>query len=126
MNNTKEKDFIADIENYQAKKEAISNFWAEKEVEPDITEELLSLLSNESKPKFDSYAEELSLLSQSISKVADSIDENILSEKEAEILIRRMFASFISRRLDNIVDNLFTKKRTNWFLTAKHHYYERG
>lgn len=124
---TKEKGFYTELKNYQKKRNSIShNIWSEKKKELDLTETLLNMLSNKRVPEFNSFADELSSLSRVISKIADSIDEDVLSEEEAEMLINHMFAAFISRRMNNIVDNLFAKRQTDWFLAAKQHFYERG
>jgi len=123
---TKEKEFHTELKNYQKKRNSIShNIWHEKKPELDLTETLLNMLSTNREPDFKSFADELSSLSRVISRIADSIDDDVLSEKEAEMLIKHMFSAFISRRMDNMVDNLFAKKQTNWFLAAQQHFYER-
>lgn len=123
---TKEKEFYTELKNYQKKRNSISHsIWSEKNKELDLTESLLNMLSNKREHEFSSFADELSSLSRVISRIADSIDEDVLTKEEAEMLINHMFSAFISRRMDNIVDNLFAKRRTNWFLAAKQHLYER-
>jgi|GEM_PF-1398588 len=124
---TKEKEFYTELKDYQKKRNSISHgIWSEKKKEFDLTESLLNMLSNKREHEFSSFSDELSSLSRVISRIADSIDEDVLTKEEAEMLINRMFSAFISRRMDNIVDNLFSKRRTNWFLAAKQHFYEQG
>ena len=122
---TKEKEFYTELKNYQKKRNSISHkIWSEKKKELDLSESLLNMLSNKREHEFSSFADELSSLSRIISRITDSIDEDVLTEEEAEMLINRMLSAFISRRMNNIVDNLFTKRPTNWFLSAKQHFYE--
>lgn len=106
----KEKEFHTEIKKHQKTWNSVShNIWSEKQPEVNLTETLLNMLSNKREHEFGSFSEELSKLSRVISKIADSIDEGVLSEEEAEMLINHMFSAFVSRRMDNIVDNLFTK-----------------
>lgn len=123
---TKENEFYTELKSYQKKINSISHaIWHEKKPELGLTQALLNILSNKKESEFKSFADELSSLSRVISKIADSIDDDILSEEEAEVLIKHMFSAFISRRMDNMVDNLFAKKQTDWFLATQQHFYER-
>lgn len=120
-----EKEFVNNLKKFQTVRNSIAHsFWHEEEKEENLTELLLNLLSNRNEPKYKSFSDELSALSDLISKISEAIDEGILSESEAENLIKYMFSAFLSRRIDNVVNNLFTKTHSNWFLAAKREFYE--
>ncbi|MEX0780329.1 MAG: hypothetical protein WD037_11355 [Balneolales bacterium] len=123
---THEKKFYTELKNHQKSWHLHSHIThPENKKDIDATDFFLRMLSNKQKHTYGSLSEELSSLSKVVSKIADSIDENILDEEEASVLIRHMFSAFLSRRMDNMVDHLFANPQSNWFLAAKTQHYEK-
>ncbi len=97
----------------------------EKAPEPGLSDALLSLLSPRPAHQPASYHEELSALSKLISATAEVVEKGILTESEAESVINHVLAAFVGRRVDKLVDGLFSRPHTRWYLTASHHVYDR-
>jgi len=124
---TQEKEFRKKLKEFQNLRNSIvHNVWDKNLKEEDsLAELLISLLSKHEYPENRSFSEELSKLSEFTSEIAEAVSENILTDSEAEALVKYMFSAFLSRRVNNVVNNLFAKPHSKWFLAAKHEFYEK-
>lgn len=72
-----------------------------------------------------STARELSALNRLTSAVAESVEQGILSEEEAESVLQHALSHFVEKRMEEVVHSLFSESHSKWFLAASHHRYER-
>ena len=71
-------------------------------------------------------SQELSALNKLVTSTVEAVESNILSKSEAESLISHVLANFATRRMDEIVDNLFTTRHSKWFLAASKRFHGKG
>ena len=72
----------------------------------------------------ESTSEELSTLNRLTSAIAESVEQGIISEEEAESLLRHALSNFLEKRMDEVVNGLFSESHSKWFLAASHRFYE--
>jgi len=90
-----------------------------------LSEQLINMLAPIQREGLESTSEELSALNRLTSAIAESVDQGIISEEEAENLLKHALSNFIDKRMEEVVNGLFSESRSKWFLAASHRYYER-
>lgn len=90
----------------------------------NLAEQLIRMLAPAQRAGEASPARELSALNRLTSAVAESVEQGILSEEEAEIVLQHALSNFVEKRMEEVVDNLFSEPDSRWFLAASHHRYE--
>lgn len=100
----------------------------EHSYEENFAKSLIGLLSSRSPrgAKYETMSQELSALSKFVTSTIEAVESGILSKSEAESLISHVLANFATRRVDEIVDNLFTTPHSRWFLAASKHFHGKG
>jgi len=91
--------------------------------ERNLPEMVISLLSaphdlRESR----SHSEELAALNNLINATFEAVKTDVLSEREAEALLRVAIANFIEKQLDQTIHRLFSPPKTGWFLATRKSY----
>lgn len=100
---------------------------SEKEsFQQDPSGHFLHMLAPLQQKELYSASEELSALNRLTSIVGEAVQEGILSEAEAESLLRHALSRFLEKRLDEVVEGLFSKTGSKWFLAASHRFHGRS
>jgi hypothetical protein len=63
-------------------------------------------------------SKEVEILHRFARTLIEAEEEGILTESEAEAVLKWLAARFVSRRLDKTLEMVTDKKRPNWFLAA--------
>lgn len=90
-----------------------------------LSEQLINMLGPIQRGGPESTSEELSALNRLTSAIAESVEQDIISEEEAESLLRHALSNFLEKRMDEVVNGLFSESHSKWFLAASHRFYER-
>lgn len=98
----------------------------EKTGQQSLSEQLINMLAPIQKEGPESTSEELSALNRLTSAIAESVEQGIISEEEAESLLRHALSNFVEKRLEEVVNGLFSESRSKWFLAASHRFHERA
>ena len=96
-----------------------------KASQQNLSEQFINMLAPIKRDGLESASEELSVLNRLTSAIAESVEQGIISEEEAESLLRHALSNFIEKRLEEVVNGLFSESRSKWFLAASHHFHER-
>lgn len=91
----------------------------------DLAGQLIRMLAPAQRAGEASPARELSALNRLTSAVAEAVEQGILSEEEAESVLQHALSNFVEKRMEEIVNTLFSESHSKWFLAASHHRYER-
>ena len=61
-----------------------------------------------SKKKEFSFSRELTLISELTAKIAEALEEELISEGEADVILKHLFVNFLEKRINRLLDNTFS------------------
>jgi len=94
----------------------------DEETEPndELVTDLIGLLSNKPiKEEKLSYSEELEIIAKILESVSEAIKDDTITESQAELLLKYLITTVVSKRVSNIFDKILSKKeKSSWFLAT--------